>query len=151
MLDCDPLGTNIALYCVILPLASIVSFYWTQNVCDAGVSGSVILLEDTSDNYQEDPIIGTWYRTISFTVSESTFGYYWCEISNAVNESFRPSTITAVCPLMNSSQSVTKHISAVISIILRQSVLRRTRLLWSVDLLSLFLVLCYPLQFVGQF
>ena len=104
MLDCDSLGTNITLQCAIRPVANTVTFYWTQNVSEAGVSGTAILPGDTSDNYQVDTSLGTSIRYLSFTVSESTLGYYWCEISNAVNVSLRPSTIIPVCPPINSSQ-----------------------------------------------
>ena len=105
MLDCDPLGTNITLQCVIQPAANTVIFYWTQNVSEAGVSGIAILPGNTSDNYQVDTPFGpNSFRELSFTVSESTLGYYWCEISNAVSVFVRPSTITPVYPSMNSSQ-----------------------------------------------
>ena len=103
MLDCDPLGTNITLQCAIQPAEDTVTFYWTRNVSEAGVNGTAILPGDTSDNYQVTTYIIN-NRQISFTVSESTLGYYWCEISNAVNVSLRPSTITPVCPPMSSSQ-----------------------------------------------
>ena len=103
MLDCDPMGTNISLHCGILPAKDTATFYWTENVSEAGVSGTAILLGDTSHNYQVTSF-GPSFRDISFTVSESTLGYYWCEISNAVNVSLRPSTITPVCPPMSNSQ-----------------------------------------------
>ena len=101
MLGCDPLGTNITLQCAILPAADTVTFYWTQNICEAGVSGTAILPGDTSGNYQVDASLGPSFRVISFTVSESTLGYYWCEISTAVNAPLRPSTITPICQPMS--------------------------------------------------
>ena len=112
MLDCDPLGVDVVLRCTSSSSSDIVTWYWTQNVGEAGVSGTAILPGNTSDNYKFDTI-STNNRQIGFTVNESTLGYYWCEISNAVNVSLRPSTITPVCPPMNSSQQkkcTTEHI-----------------------------------------
>ena len=104
MLDCDPLGTSITLQCGIQPVTNTATFYWTQNVCEAGVSGTAILPGDTSDNYQVGTLHFPGIISINFSVSESTLGYCWCEISNAVGVSLRPSTITPVCPLMSISQ-----------------------------------------------
>ena len=97
MLDCDPLGTKIKLQCV---SSQFVTFYWTQNVSEAGVNGTAILPGDTSHVTNNN----SNFRDVCFTVSESTLGYYWCENSNAVDVSLRPSTITPVCPPMNSSK-----------------------------------------------
>ena len=102
MLDCDPLGTVITLECA--TDYGNVTFYWTQDVSEAGVSGTAILPGDTSHNYQVDTLHFPGIIYLNFSVSESTLGYYWCEISNAVNVSLRPSTITPVCPHMNCSQ-----------------------------------------------
>ena len=77
-------------------------WYWTQSACDAGVSGTPILPGDTSDAY-DFADFGTSNRQISFTASASTLGYYWCEISNAVNVSIRPSIITPVLQPTNTS------------------------------------------------
>ena len=104
MLDCDPLGTSILLECATASSSDIVNWYWTQNVSEAGVSGTAILSGNTSSNYQVTTVVSKNNRQIRFTVSESTLGYYWCEISNAVNVSLRPSTITPVCPPMSCSQ-----------------------------------------------
>ena len=103
MLDCDPLGISIILQCSTGSSSNIVTWYWTQNISEAGVSGTAILPGDTSDNYQVTSF-STNNKEICFTVNESTLGYYWCEISNAVNVSLRPSTITPVCAPMNNSQ-----------------------------------------------
>ena len=103
MLDCDPLGKFINLQCATEATSDNVTWYWTQNVSMAGDRGTEILHGDASDNYQVT-IFGTNNRAIGFTVNESTLGYYWCEISNAVNVSLRPSTITPVCLPMNNSQ-----------------------------------------------
>ena len=90
----DSLGTSIILQYAILQAANTVTFCWTQNVSEAGVSGTAILPGDTSDNYQVDISFGiTSPREICFTVSKSTQGYYWCEISNVVNVSLRPCTM----------------------------------------------------------
>ena len=97
MLDCDPLGTNITLHC---GSKSNMTWYWTQNVCKAGVTGTAIL---PGGNVYLISQVGQTIG-ITFTVNESTLGYYWCEISNAVNVSLRPSTITPVCLPMNRSQ-----------------------------------------------
>ena len=102
MLDCNPLAVNIILQCITSSSADNVTWYWTQHVGEAGVSGTAILEGDTSKNY-EVATIGTNQKQLGFTVDNSTLGYYWCEISNAVNVSLRPSTITPVCPSMNSS------------------------------------------------
>ena len=111
MLDCDPLGTNITLQCIIEPVIDTATFYWTQNVCEAGVSGTAILPGDTSDNYQVDTLGFPGIISLNFTVNESTLGYYWCEISNGMNVSLRPSTVTPVYPPMSSSQKCDeKHI-----------------------------------------
>ena len=104
MLDCDPLGTSITLQCSIEQSASTVTFYWTQNVSEAGISGTAILPGDTSDNYQVSTLHFPGIISLNFTVNESTLGYYWCEISNAMIVSLRSSTITPVCPPLSSSQ-----------------------------------------------
>ena len=112
MLDCDPLETNITLLCHIEPVTNTATFYWTQNVSEAGVSGTAILPGYcTSDNYQVDTLNFPGIIYLNFIVSESTLGYYWCENSNAVNVSLTPSTITPVCPPMSSSQKCDeKHV-----------------------------------------
>ena len=92
MLDCDPLGTSVLLECVTSSSSDIVNWYWTQNVSEAGVSGTAILSESNTGNYVVASGGGTNSKQIRFTVNESTLGYYWCEISNAVNVSLRPST-----------------------------------------------------------
>ena len=102
MLDCDPLGANITLWC---GSPSNITWFWSQNVSEAGVSGIEILSCDSAYQItQFNQSIG-----ITFTVNESMLGYYWCEISNAVNVSLRPSTITPVCPPMNHSQQKCDH------------------------------------------
>ena len=114
MLDCDPLGVYIILQCSTESSSDNVTWYWTNNVNEAGVNGTAILPEDGCGNYQLGSI-STNNKQIGFIVSESTLGYYWCEISNAVNVSLRPSTITPVCLPMSSSQQNkcnTSHISA---------------------------------------
>ena len=63
------------------------TWYWTTNVCEAGVSGTAILPENMTDNYQFAGLFSPGIRTVVFTVSSSTLGYYWYEISNAVNVS----------------------------------------------------------------
>ena len=104
-LNCNPVRRSLSLQCATLSTSDNVTWYWTQKICEAGVNGTAILPGDTSDNYQVTTYIIN-NRQISFTVSESTLGYYWCEISNAVNVSLRPSTITPVLqPCTNMSLS----------------------------------------------
>ena len=66
MLDCDPLGTSIALECATDSPGYDndnvnITFYWTQNVSEAGVSGTAILSGDTSDNYPVETRFDTNY------------------------------------------------------------------------------------------
>ena len=86
----------ISLQCTTGSSVDIVMWYWTQSACDAGVNGTVILPGDTNDAYDFADFGSTNNRQVSFTASVSTLGYYWCEISNAVNVSIRPSIITPV-------------------------------------------------------
>ena len=97
------MGRFISLQCATVSTSDTVTWYWTQNVCEAGFNGTAILPGDTSDNYQISTIGSYNNKQIGFTVTGSTLGYYWCEISNAVNVSLRPSTITPVLQPTNMS------------------------------------------------
>ena len=113
-LECNPKETFIALYCTTRATTNSVAYnvtwYWSQCVNDAGTKGTAILLENNRDeylytyyfNYRNTEIFRT--DTIFFRVTESTQGYYWCEISsNTINESFRPSLIAPVLQSTNKS------------------------------------------------
>ena len=102
-LNCNPVGRILILQCATVSTSDNVTWYWTQNVCEAGVNGTAILPGDNRDSYAVTSF-ATNNRQISFRVSESsTLGYYWCEISNAMNVSLRPSTITPVLQPTNMS------------------------------------------------
>ena len=67
------MGASILLECrVELPVN--ISWYWTRDPCKAGVNGTVISTANYSDSYTLLPNLSN----LSFTVSESTVGYYWC-------------------------------------------------------------------------
>ena len=94
----------LTLKCIANSTADIVNWYWTQDINDAGINGTALL--DHSSSY-DVTMFGTNHKQLHFTVSSSTLGYYWCEISNAVNVSLRPSTITPVCLPTGSSTNCT--------------------------------------------
>ena len=112
-LKCNPLGTFLNLHCDTSAKRSVaysVTWYWSRCAHDAGIKGTAILLEDNRDAYWVD-----WFRNydvikyythdrLFFRVTDSTLGYYWCEISsNTGNMSFRPSLITPVLQPTNKS------------------------------------------------
>ena len=119
-LGCNPLGIQILLTCATDPLPQLatLNWYWTQNVSDAGVNGTLISPGDSSDAYMVTVITQAInQRGLSFVVTNSTLGYYWCEIGNVSNVSLRPTTITPVCSagssqLMNCTDTeiANKHI-----------------------------------------
>ena len=85
-----------------------VTWYWSQCVHDAGVNGTAILPGDTTDVYGLDVFgVGNYYQRVSFLVTNSTLGYYWCKISSAVNVSLRPPIITPVLQPTNTSSDCT--------------------------------------------
>ena len=88
---------------------------WSQSACDAGINGTAILPGDTSDAYEVSTLGSASNRQISFTVTQSTLGYYWCEISNAVNVSLRTSAITPVLQPTNTSLPLCtgSHVTAI--------------------------------------
>ena len=102
-LNCNPVNRFISLHCISGSSSDTVTWYWTQSACDAGVSGTAILPGDPSDAYEVNTIGSPHNRQISFIATNSTLGYYWCEISSAVNVSLRPSTITPVLQPTNTS------------------------------------------------
>ena len=103
--------TFIGLHCQIRAttksVAYNVTWYWSQCVNDAGTKGTAILLENNRDEY----IYSNYsysntekFASIFFRVTESTQGYYWCEISsNTINMTFRPSLIAPVLQTTNKS------------------------------------------------
>ena len=101
-LNCNPVNRFMAFQCISGSTTDTVTWYWTTDVCDAGVSGTAILPGDMSDAYEVNTFI-TNNKQIVFTATNSTLGYYWCEISSAVNVSLRPSTITPVLQPTNTS------------------------------------------------
>ena len=103
-LNCNPVGTLIILQCISGSTSDHVTWYWSQSVCDAGINGTAILPGDSSDAYAATMAKDPNNVHIKFIVTQSTLGYYWCEISNAVNVSLRTSTITPVLqPTTNTS------------------------------------------------
>ena len=103
-LNCDPVGTELQLHCTSSPETNKLTWYWTQNACEAGVNGKAIISGDDDNFLIISFPFATYDSTLHFlTVNESTFGYYWCEISNAANVSLRPSTITPVLQPTNMS------------------------------------------------
>ena len=102
-LNCDPVNRFVSLQCISGSSSDTVTWFWTTDVCDAGVSGTAILPKDTNDSYELSTLGTTNNKQISFTGSNSTLGYYWCEISSAVNVSLRPSIITPVLQPTNTS------------------------------------------------
>ena len=84
---------DITLECNSFPVTLSVSWFWTQNVSQAGINGTQIIASMT-------PYIVTGfisgYKKLLFQVSESTVGYYWCEITDA-GVDVRPSGIVPVC------------------------------------------------------
>ena len=104
-LNCNPVGlSRLTLKCITSSTEDIVNWYWTQDISDAGINGTA--LQDQTINY-DVTMFGTNHKQLHFTVSSSTLGYYWCEISNAVNVTLRPSTITPVCLPNGSSTTCT--------------------------------------------
>ena len=92
-LDCNPMDRHIPLRCTSGSASDTVTWYWTQTASDAGINGITIL---QSPQHTVIDFGSTNMKQISFIVSSSTQGYYWCEISNAVNVPLKPSTITPV-------------------------------------------------------
>ena len=106
-LNCDPMGDFLHLQCSSQQVNTShnVTWYWTRCVHDAGVKGKVIEPGDTSDAYGVYMSHYSYHKdsNILFQVTEATMGFYWCEIGNAKNSFFRPSTITpALQPINNS-------------------------------------------------
>ena len=92
-LPCDPTGVDITLMCASSASVSLaVSWFWTQNVSQAGINGTEILSEAP---YTVSGFV-SGFRTLLFEVNEFTVGYYWCEITNA-GVDVKPSTIVPVC------------------------------------------------------
>ena len=91
-LPCDPTGVYITLLCISSPSSLVVSWFWTQNVSQAGINGTQILNEAP---YTVTGFVPS-FRTLLFQVNEFTVGYYWCEITDA-GVDVRPSTIAPLC------------------------------------------------------
>ena len=116
-LKCNPMETFISLYCrtraTTNSVAYNVTWYWSQCVNDAGIKGTAILLENNRDEYYTYHSYSSYpskhtetfqYASILFRVTESTQGYYWCEISsNTTAVTFRPSLIAPVLQSTNKS------------------------------------------------
>ena len=81
-LDCNPMDRNIPLKCVSDSASDTVTWYWTQNANDAGINGTAILINNNSHRTVVN-FGSTNKKQLSFTVTSTTQGYYWCEISNA--------------------------------------------------------------------
>ena len=102
-LNCDPLHTTVTLQCATGSNSHEVTWYWTQNFSDAGIRGEEILPGSSGSVYTVS-VFNTHMKHLTFSVLNSSLGYYWCEISNAVNVSLRPSTITPICAQQASSR-----------------------------------------------
>ena len=92
-LSCDLLGVDITLECTAFPASLLVSWFWTRNVSQAGITGTQIL-EGMGPHTVTGFVPG--YKKLLFLVNESTVGYYWCEITDA-GVNVRPSSIVPVC------------------------------------------------------
>ena len=100
--------------CVSGSISDPVTWYWSQSASDAGINGTAILPGDNSDAYEVSTQSSPTQRSaISFAGTQSTLGYYWCEISNVMN--LRPSIITPVCLPTNTSLPLctNSHIAAI--------------------------------------
>ena len=102
-LKCNPLSKILSLSCdinhsnVTMGRLHKVTWYWSQCVHDAGVSGTAILPDNNSYLIQ---ISNNQASTeLIFQVTNSNLGYYWCEISSAL----RPSIITPILQPTNTS------------------------------------------------
>ena len=92
-LPCDPLGVDITLQCASDPVNFSVNWFWTQNVSQAGINGTQILVDMVP--YTVTSFVPGLQKLL-FEVNESTVGYYWCEITDAGMD-VRPSGIVPVC------------------------------------------------------
>ena len=102
-LHCNPMRTRITLRCRSGRQADNVTWYWSRCVHDGDVNGTAILPGDYWNAYRIEIFGAGNYQSVSFFVTNSTLGYYWCEISSAVNVSLRPSIITPVLQPTNTS------------------------------------------------
>ena len=91
-LPCNPLGVDISLRCASSPSSLAVSWFWTQNVSQAGINGTQIL-PDVAPYTVTTYIPG--FPTLLFQVNEFTVGYYWCEITDA-GVDVKPSAIAPI-------------------------------------------------------
>ena len=99
-LNCNPTGLTVALYCRTSPSGS---FHWyhTLDSTQAGKTGNSIVNDGkpyTIDSNFHGPNSG-----LSFKVSNSTVGFYWCVITTSNSVSLRPSTVTPICSFYNNS------------------------------------------------
>ena len=101
-LNCNPVGKLISLACgikhsdVTLSRLHNVTWYWSRCDQGAGVNGTAILPGDTSDDYWVLVSKNLAFIQLIFQVTNSTQGYYWCEISSAMKVSLKPSIVTPV-------------------------------------------------------
>ena len=108
-LMCNPKGSYFFLICEIAELTwsgeYSTTWYWSRCVHDAGVSGIPILPRDYSDAFliQTNQNKNTYTNQLIFIPTNSTLGYYWCEISSNAGDSFRLSPITPVLEPSNTS------------------------------------------------
>ena len=93
-LNCRPLETVIRLQCASSSPEDTVAWLWSRSKEQAGSNGTLIISNSQQSVYK----ILQHVHHLTIKVTESTLGYYWCEIRNAVNVSLRPTTITPVCP-----------------------------------------------------
>ena len=101
-LNCNPLGVNIQLQCATDNGTR--TWYWTTIHGEAGVSGTEII-SSASGPYTIRKNAGST-TTLDFNVTESSLGYYWCQISGvhvSVMSSLRSSLITPVCTICTNS------------------------------------------------
>ena len=86
--------------CVVTPLSTSVSWYYTTDPVNAGLQGDELV--HNIDGYSViDNSIGTSrIVNLGFTVSNLTTGFYWCGITSG---DYRPSTITPICTHFNST------------------------------------------------
>ena len=93
-LNCRPLEIVIRLQCAASSTEDVVAWLWSRSKNHAGSNGTLIV----SNSHQNVYKILQHVHHLTINVTESTLGYYWCEIRNAGGMSLRPTTITPVCP-----------------------------------------------------
>lgn len=93
-LTCSPLQSVIRLQCASSSPEDIIVWLWSRSKERAGMNGTIIM----SNLHQKLYTLAQHVHHLTITVTPSTLGYYWCEISNSMNVTLKPTTVTPVCP-----------------------------------------------------